>query len=228
MKKFISVIIFFVYLFSNVGVLSAVPSFGTIMPESGQWNAGGQVNLVFEREVENYDNAESTQYYYNLSFGFADWFAFDAKLGVGDIATDSISETDVNYRTNFAGGYGWRAKLFKDKKTNINGILGFEHISVHPSCKEIDSVKHDMIWDEWQMQALTFKELGNLNAYCGLSWSVLYLIRKISGDRTRRHSHDPIGLIVGTDLRMNDYIFLNVEGRFFDETALNTGFTIKY
>jgi hypothetical protein len=56
----------------------------------------------------------------------------------------------------------------------------------------------------------------------------LYLISKTDGDSRRKLSKSPLGLVVGTDLRVNDYLNLNIEGRFVDETALNTGITVRY
>jgi len=199
------------------------------MPEKGSWQAGFETNIVLERDAKDYQEVRSNQYFYNLSFGFTDWFCFDGKLGMGDIETESSVVPDADYEINFAGGYGWRAKLFHDKKTNLKCILGFEHISVHPSDKDINGRSYEIIWDDWQLQAVLSKKIGRLNPYCGAKWSVLYIIRRIEGDRTRRHSYDDnIGLIAGADMRVNDYIFMNVEGRFFDETALSAGFTIRY
>lgn len=217
------------HVLCKTGTLNAAPSFGTVMPESGKWIAGGEFNHTFERDVRDYKNVKSSQCFYNLSYGFSDWFSFDAKLGIGDFSAKTTGKDDYDsYKANFAGGYGWRARLFKDPGTGLAGIWGFEHMSVHPSRKEIDSVKHDAIWDNWQIHVTTYRKFGNIYPYCGMKGSVLYIIRRISGNRTRRRSGDYMGLIVGTDLAVNDYIYVNVEGRFLDETALSTAFTVKY
>ena len=228
-KTLISLVIILVHLIiCQPALLDAAPSFGTIMPDAGEWIAGFETNLAFEQKVRDYHNVQSNQYFYCLSFGFADWFSFDGKLGAGDAIVKPLPGNSTRYRINFSGGYGWRAKLFEDKKHNIKGIWGFQHASVHPSSKMIDGIKNDIIWDDWQIQALATKKLGNLRPYCGLKWSLLYIIQRIDGNRTRRRSLDHVGLIVGTDLSMNNYTFLNIEGRFLDETALSTGLTIKY
>jgi len=227
MKK-IGVLAIIVVLLLNTCPAGAVPSFGTTMPDQNGWTAGGEVNVTFDRKgVKDYHEARSTQYFYNLSYGFADWFSVDAKIGLGDVEAKALFQGTARYNVGFAGGYGWRAKLFDDKKSGFKGIWGFEHISVHPDGKTIDGLEHDIIWDDWQVHATAYRQLGSMSPYCGLKWSFLYLIRKIDDDRSRRHSHDPIGLIVGTDIQMNDYLFVNIEGRFIDETALSTGFTVK-
>ena len=227
-KKAVILLVIAFSLLTSPVPLGATPSFGTVMPKAGKWQAGGEVNITFDKDVRDYEKAESNQYFYNLSFGFADWFSFDAKLGLGDVTAEPLSGADTYYRVGFAGGYGWRAKLFEDKKSRIKGICAFEHISTHPQRKKIYGIQHDIIWDDWQLELLASKSMGRLEPYCGIKGSLLYLIRKIDGNRTRRSSRDHIGLIIGTDMRVSDYIFVNVEGRFFDETALSTGFTVRY
>jgi hypothetical protein len=230
-NRIILIIVFsiLIHMLCGVAPAGAVPSFGTVMPERGKWIAGVQANYTFKRDVRDYSNVGSSQYFYNLSFGFSDWFSFDAKLGIGSIKAKPLNAGEYNnYRANFAGGYGCRARLFEETKSKIKTILGFEHISVHPSGKNIASERHDIIWDDWQAHLTAFREFGNIYPYCGMRGSLLYIIRKISGNRTRRHSGDYLGLVVGTDVKMNEYVYMSVEGRFFDESALSTGITIKY
>ncbi len=228
MKRFISQLLILLLVFSHATTVNAVPSFGTIMPKEWGWQAGGEVSTVFNREVKEYNAAATTSYFYNLSFGFADWFSFDGKLGLGDITVEPKDGKSRHFDVHFSGGYGWRAKIFENKKKDVRGILSFQHISTHPQKENVNGLPYSIIWDDWQVHMLASKKIGRFSPYCGVKWSFVYLIRKINHNRNRRHSRDAIGLIVGTDFKMGDYIYMNMEGRFFDETALSTGFTVRY
>jgi len=228
MKKLISLILLvLLILFSSNAI--AIPTFGTLMPKGGEYQGGARADFIFERDVKDYDAAETTAYYYKMSYGFADWFCFDGLIGMGNVLTEYKDEKELRYPYNFSGGYGWRAKLYKNEMHGIDWVFGFQHVSTHPSKQWLLERRHEIIWDDWQLSTLMSKQIWNFTPYCGMKWSFVYLISKLDGDRHRRISNSPpIGLVVGTDLRVNNYIYLNVESRFFDETGLNAGFTIRY
>ncbi len=226
---FLIVSMFVVALILPDGDAAAIPTFGTFMPKSGEWQAGGRTNLIFERSVKDYDKAKTNAYWYKVSFGFADWFCFDGVIGSGDVRAAYINEKVVRYPFSFSGGYGWRAKLYRDEEDDMVWLFGFQHVSTHPKSQQYDGRKREIIWDEWQFSTLLSKRLWALRPYCGTKWSFTYLISKVDGDRHRRLSNSPpLGLVVGADLQMNNYLYMNAEARFFDETALNAGFTIRY
>lgn len=208
----------------------AIPSFGTLMPKGGEYQGGARVDLIFDRDVKDYESAETAAYYYKASYGLADWFSIDTLVGIGNVRSDHIlDEKELRYPNHFSGGYGWRAKLYKNEKYGIDWICGFQHVSTHPDKQWYNGRKYKVIWDDWQLSTLISKEIWALRPYCGVKWSFVYLISKVDNNRNRRLSNGhPIGLVVGTDVRINDYIYLNVESRFFDETALNAGFTVRY
>jgi hypothetical protein len=208
----------------------AIPSFGTLMPKSGEYQAGGRADLIFERDVKDYREEKASAYHYSISFGFADWFCFDGMIGLGTVGAEFEETGNLNYPANFSGGYGWRAKIYKNEKHKIDWVFGFQHMSTHPGKRrQVKGRKHEIILDDWQLSTMVSKKVWRLTPYCGMKWSFLYLINKIDGDRHRRISKgSQIGLIVGTDVQLNDYLYLNTEGRFFDETAFNAGFTVRY
>lgn len=228
MKKAILLIISFFFIFNNNSAI-AISTFGTLMPKDGQYQGGGRADLIFDKKVKDYDSAKATAYLYKASFGLADWFCLDATIGLGNVRAELINEKKLRYPFNFAGGYGWRARIYQNKKYGIDWLFGFQHLCIHPQNQWHKGKKREIIWDEWQFSTILSKRIWNLMPYCGMKWSYTYLVNKVDGDRHRRLSNgSSIGLVVGTDVSMNDYIYLNAEGRFFDETALNAGFTIRY
>jgi hypothetical protein len=208
----------------------AIPSFGTQMPAANEYHAGYRSDIIFNRDVKDYEEAETTVHHYTLSYGFSDWFCFDGMIGIGDVEAEFVNRDKLRYSPHFSGGYGWRAKIYNNDEHGLDWVMGFQHMSTHPQKRRrVKGHKYNIIWDEWQVSTAFSKKFGRLMPYCGMKWSFIYLIDKVDGDRHRRLSNDsPIGLIVGADIKLNNYIFVNAEGRFFDEEALNAGFTIRY
>lgn len=208
----------------------AIPSFGTNMPKGKEWRHGARGDLIFGRRVESYKEAEISSYHYTLSIGLFDWLCLDGMAGVGTITSEYINSEKLRYTANFSGGYGWRAKIYKNKDWGIDWVIGFQHMSVHPGTRrQVKGRKHEIIWDDWQLSTTVSKKLWRFTPYCGTKWSTVYLISKTDGDWRRKLSKGtPVGLIIGTDFEINDRLFVSAEGRFIDETGLNAGFTFKY
>lgn len=228
-KKLIIAPLFIFFFLLYHSRASALPTFGTLMPERGKWQAGGRADFVFDRNIKDFDDAQTSAYHYTASYGFADWFSFDGMIGWGDLGSELIGEEKIRHRFGFSGGYGFRAKLYKNEKYNFDWAAGFQHMSTHPPNEYYAGRQRDIIWDEWQLSTTASLGLWRFTPYCGVKWSVAYLIYKIDHDRHRRLSNGPpVGLVVGTDFRVFDYIYINTEGRFFDETSLNAGLTVRY
>lgn len=229
MKRNLSVLTIISIIAASCGSAQAIPTFGTLMPEKGKYQGGARANFIFDREVNEYDNAKMFSYSYKMSYGFTDWFCFDGLIGFGSVMAEHENESQLRYPYNFNGGYGWRAKIYKDEERAIDWVWGFQHVSTHPDKQRYRGRKHEIIWDEWQVSTVMSKHIWRFTPYCGAKWSFTYLISKIDNNRHRRMSNGPpIGLVIGSDMRLGDYAYLNMEGRFFDETAMNAGFTIKY
>ncbi|MFH1753002.1 MAG: hypothetical protein ABH875_02355 [Candidatus Omnitrophota bacterium] len=230
MKKILFFIFSSALLVICVTSTFAIPSFGTLMPERGRWQAGGRTDQIFKRDVRDYGDEKAGAYHYVISYGLSKWFSFDGMIGLGTVGAEFNDTGNLNYPSNFSGGYGWRAKLYRNDKHLIDWVWGFQHMSTHPDARrQVKGRKYEIIWDEWQLSTTVSKKISRLTPYCGMKYSFIYLINKVDGDRHRRLSHgSPIGLIVGADMRVSDYLYLNAEGRFFDETALNAGFTLRY
>jgi len=223
MKKFFLSVIFL----SLVASCHAAPCYGTRIPEKKQVFVGLQNNNLFKRYLKNEEGKiRSNQSFVLLSYGLFDWLSLDLKGGAGNLKHRSGTSSEVDYSYNFAGGYGFRLRLYE--RDDIKFVFGFQHISVHPRTKHIDGVKHKGVLDDWQVSLLGSKEMGRFTPYLGTKWSRTDYIHWIEQDRKRIMSDltKSIGLIVGTDFSIKDDIWLNLEGRFFDEEGCS--FSINY
>lgn len=229
MKRSVSILLVLFLAFSASPV-SAIPSFGTLMPTAGEGIGGGRADFIFDRDFDEYEDAKAGGYYYQASYGLTDWFSLDGMIGLGSVTAEFESSDKLRYPTNFSGGYGFRLRPYRNEKHGIDWVAGFQHMSTHPGKRrQVKGRKYEIIWDEWQLSSTISKEIWRLRPYCGMKYSFTYLISKVDGDRRRRLSNgSPIGLIVGTDVKVADHVYVNAEGRFFDETALNAGVVIRY
>jgi len=198
----------------------AAPCYGTKLPERNKFFTGLENNNIFKRNLENdYGKVKSAQYFLLLSYGIFDWLSIDLKGGAGNINQQTSDGNHIRYATGFAGGYGLRLKFFDNNK--IRGVLGFQHISVHPASKDVDNVKNKAILDDWQVSLLGSYDIWKFSPYLGTKWSRTDYIHKIESSRKRQMSDmtQDIGLIVGTNINLTNQIWINLEGQFFDVQA---------
>jgi hypothetical protein len=179
---------------------------------------------MFERPLSHsFGDLETQDHFYTLSLGAFDWLSLDGKIGIGDVNESDGKLPKLNYNTGFAGGYGFRARVFSNDKWGLRGILGGQHICVHPQVRSIDSDKYQSILDDWQMSAIIAKDFKLITVYTGISGSDCELIYTLNKhDRKRVSSDSHIGLITGVELYLLDgKARVGAEGRFFSETALS-------
>jgi len=230
--------IFFCAIFSLVTnytiqttVLYAAPCYGTNMPNKGKWNVGAQVHVIENRKLtDDYGKVASTQYLYEMSYGVFDWLSLDGKIGVGDVThKPSAGLPKTTYPYNFAGGYGLRIKPYKNAGQKIDVVCGFQHISVHPTARQVNGTTNYVILDDWQGSALISKGISRFTPYAGARFTRLDLIHRISGtERVRKRSDARILPVVGIDFNITEGSFINAELRFIDETSFNVGFTHNF
>jgi hypothetical protein len=207
----------------------AAPCYGTKMPGKNKFFAGLQYHGIFKRYLENgYGKLRSQQNFFLLSYGVFDWLSIDLKSGGGDIRQHPIGSDEVDYPYNFAGGYGFRIKLYERK--NIKALFGFQHISVHPKSINLATGKNSGILDDWQVSLLASCGFRKFTPYLGMRWSRVDYIHKIREDRKRRMSDltKDIGLIFGLDLPVTEKIWLNLEGNAFDSEAFSCSVNFKF
>lgn len=199
------------------------PSYGTDMPRKGEWVKALETNIVFKRKLDkSYGKFKSEQYFLDLSYGVSDWIVVDLKIGLGNVNHKPTDSYGIDYDAHFAGGYGFRVRVFDSPGHSVKGVLGFQHISVHLPAERIEGDKNKVILDDWQISALISKDFRLFTPYLGAKLSRSDLIHKLNGVRKRKKSGDPfVGLIVGAHIRLGERFKLNIEGRVVDETALS-------
>jgi len=185
---------------------------------------GFEANIVFDRHMrKRLGGTETTQFFYDGSYGIYDWFSFDGRLGVGNTKFDTIEAGRLDYDFGFAGAYGARFRIYNNEGKKLTGIFGFQHISAHPPKKEAGSVKYSAIWDEWQLSLLLSKEIGKFRPYAGVKASQLYIIRRdnVQSEWAWNGAKDHFGIFAGSNIILSKGCFLDIEGRFIDETAFS-------
>lgn len=191
---------------------------------------GFEVNSVFERKMnKNLGDAKTSQYFYNASYGIYDWFSFDGKLGVGDLEFDTREAGRLDMDYGFSGAYGMRFRIYNNEEKALRGVLGFQHISAHPPREEVNNVKYSAIWDEWQLSFLMAKDFGRFDPYAGIKASQVYIIRKdnVQDKWAWNGARDHFGVFVGSRVDIGKNWYLDLEGRFIDETAASVAVSYK-
>ena len=212
-KIFLSLILILCFASSSY----AAPAYGTNMPGKNKFSARLESYTLFKRYLENdYGKLRSQQQFFGLSYGILNWLSIDLKAGGGNIKQRPTGADEIDYATNFAGGYGFRLKFYDQKK--IKGVFGFQHISVHPKTAQVGPVDQKAILDDWQVSLLGSYDLGKAVPYLGTRWSRMDYIHKVNGDRKRIMSDlgKSIGLIVGVDIPVTEKFWVGLEGQFFD------------
>jgi len=156
----------------------AAPCYGTKMPEKNKFFVGVGTHTIFKRYLEDeFGKLRSAQNFLLVSYGVFNWLSIDLKGGAGNIKQHPVGSDEVDYPTNFAGGYGFRLKLYDGKSSNAarnnestaiknklaNGakiVFGFQHISVHPKSIHLGTVKNRAILDDWQVSLLASRDFS--------------------------------------------------------------------
>lgn len=224
LKKTIAIFVLSSFLYAGTPESSiAAPSNGTRLPSRFRIESGYEYNAMFKCAlVDSFGDISTQDHFYTLSYGVADWFSLDGKIGFGDVTEKNGKLPALSYSNGFAGGYGFRVRVLDDKRRGLRGIIGFQHISVHPKKRNIDNDKYEAILDDWQGSAVLAKDFKFLTVYAGMKGSQCQLIYTLNEHDRKWVSPDwHLGLITGVELYLFDKkARLNAEGRFFDETAL--------
>lgn len=210
-----------------ISPLYAAPCYGTKLPGKSNVFIGLQSHDIFKRYLEDdFGKLKSAQYFFLLSYGIFDRFSIDLKIGLGSIKVRPPAGDEVDYRADFAGGYGFRFKFLNRER--IKAVFGFQHISVHPRATHLDTVKNKAILDDWQASLLASYDFKQFTPYLGTRWSRVDYIHRQGENRGRRMSDasKDIGLIVGVDLPFTKKAWINLEGNFFDSRA--AAFSVNY
>lgn len=214
---------------SIAGQSLAAPCYGTKMPRQKQFFAGLETYSVFDRKLEkDYGKISSLQNFFLLSLGIFDWLSLDLKGGAGNVNKSTGEDNKIKYSTYLGGGYGFRARLYSKEKTKL--VFGFQHISIHPHTASIGASKEKVVLDDWQFSLLASYEFSRITPYIGTRWSRMDNIDWIDTERDRQKSDltKSLGLITGADIPINKRTWLNIEGQFFDVTALAASIKLAF
>jgi hypothetical protein len=218
-------------------MLQAAPSNGTRFPSKGKIESGYEYNVMFERPLgHSFGDLKTQDHFYTLTFGVFDWLAIDGKAGFGDVTEKGGKLPTLEYNTGFAGGYGFRIRAFAYERWGLRGIVGAQHISVHPHDRSIDNDKYEAFLDDWQVSGLVAKDFSGpkipfkSTIYAGMKGSDCEIVYKLNKhDKKRVSSDQHIGLIVGAEIYLfGDKTRLSAEGRFIDETAFSTSLSYMF
>ncbi len=221
------IIISFLIVFGLAANSDAAPCYGTKMPQRNKFFAGVQNYTVFKRYLkDNYGKLRSMQDFLQVSYGVFDWLSIDLKGGAGNIKQHPVGSDEIDYSTNFAGGYGFRMKLYEREKVKLT--WGFQHISVHPKSVHLGDDKNKAVLDDWQFSALGSYSFSKITPYIGTRLSRMDYIHWVREGRKVKLSDltKSVGLILGMDFSLTDKIWINLEGQFFDSEAL--AFSLNY
>lgn len=226
MRKFSIFIIFYICFHSS---LWAAPCYGTKMPQKNKIFMGLQTHNIFKRDLRNnYGEIKSMQHFLLMSYGVFDWLSIDLKGAAGNINQNPPGSDEVDYSYGFAGGYGLRIKLLDKEKVDV--VFGFQHISVHPKNTHVQSVKNKAILDDWQVSLLASYDFNKLIPYLGAKWSRVDYIHWIEDSRKRKMSdrNKSVGLVAGFDIPLDENMWINIEGQYFDGTAASFSLNYKF
>jgi hypothetical protein len=224
--KVLTAVFIFTPLVLNHNCLAS-PCLGIKMPGKAKFSAGLQSYYIFNRYLEKEaGEVRSSQHFLLLSYGVFDWLSIDLKGGAGNIKQHPFGSVEVDYTSNFAGGYGFRLRLCDKKK--LSCIFGFQHISVHPKSLHLGDVKHQAVLDDWQVSLLVGRKFGESDLYAGSQLSRVDYIHWDAGNRKRTMSDltKNVGLVCGTDICLTEKIFFNIEGQFINTESLS--FSLNY
>lgn len=229
MRKACGILFFFTLAYLPLATCHAAPCYGTKMPLKREFAVGLQNHTIFKRYLEDgYGKIRSTQDFLLLSYGAYDWLCIDLKGGAGNIKQRPLTSDETDYLSNFAGGYGFRLRLYEREK--IKAVFGFQHISVHPKSTHLGNVKHQAVLDDWQVSFLVSRSFSKSTPYLGTRWSRLDYIHWRSGDRKRRMSDltKSTGFIFGMDLPLTKKSWMNLEGQLLDSEALAVSLNFSF
>jgi len=225
LKRYLFLLVILILILSFSRELFSAPVYGTHMPKEKCWSWGLEGSFIIDRNLDNDEGGTNGErFFLTTSYGVFPWLSFDGKIGVGDVGWERTGGDDINYSNNFAGGYGFRIKAYEDNDSGVKGVVGFQHISVHPNAKNQGGDKNETIIDEWQGSLVVSKDFRCITPYLGARYGSLDFIKWINeAHRKRIKSEKKTGIILGLDYWLNERTRLNLEGIFLDGEEVSLG-----
>jgi opacity protein-like surface antigen len=181
-----------------------------------------------------------------------------AHLKAGWTDIDSGTKIEMMSKSDFAWGLGVKGLIydFKNPKIKIAGDCSYRTSDADPEKGYFDGTKTEInkkesvfVIREWQAALMAVTEMDlekmfnhaewlkgyKLSPYGGIAYSEISgRIRLVTADSGATYHPDNIksdrnfGIVVGCDLVGEDYVSLNVEGRFIDKTAVSGGLAMLF
>jgi len=197
---------------------------------------------------------DMNQVYANLGLGITPCLNIYTKLGIsdsGEIQDETTSAAIQKITTDY--GFLWGVGASYAKEISAGWKIGVDAQfnwwkagvdTVTYNDLSATSVSGDIINFEYQATPFVTKRIEIpqynwvMNPYLGVKFSYFKTktddqikYNAAGGDRSTSwtlRGDDYVGIVVGSDLEINDKIALQVEGRFIDETAITAGGTYKF
>jgi hypothetical protein len=215
------------------------------------------VDLTWDQKLKHQDS-KTQYYYYGGKAGvlIMDRFMPYAILGAAQAKKQTFktttADTKVKWDTkyDFVWGVGGTAMLYETKlegmgngtlRIGVDGNYRQSHLKVDKvkkgddeAIKTSESNVTDTRYhlDQWQVALAVSYQMDQFIPYIGGKYSDASGDAKTTIDGTEYKvnfkNKNKVGMFVGGDFLVNDSLTANVEGRFFDETALSLGATLRF
>jgi hypothetical protein len=218
--------------------------------------AGGEIDLTWDQKLKHQDK-KTEYYFYGGKVGLLIMERFmpyailggaEAKKQVFRVGDNKI-EWDTKY--DFVWGVGGTAMLYETKlegmgngtlRIGVDGRYRQSHLKVdkikkdnEAAIKTSDASITDTRYhlDEWQVALAVSYQMDQFIPYIGGKYSDSSGDAKTTIVNDKEYKVDfrnktKVGMFVGGDFLVNDSFTANIEGRFFDETALSLGATLRF
>ena len=217
--------------------------------------AGSEVDLTWDQKLKHQDK-KTEYYFYGGKIGvlimdrfmpYAILGGAEAKKQVFRIGANKV-EWDTKY--DFVWGVGGTAMLYETKiegmgngtlRIGVDGRYRQSHLKVDKvKLNDLDAVKTSdstvsntkYHLDQWQVALAASYQMEQFIPYIGGKYSDASGDAKTTISTTEYKinfkNKNKIGMFVGGDFLVNDSFTANAEGRFFDETALSLGATLRF
>jgi hypothetical protein len=213
--------------------------------------AGGEIDLTWDQNLKHQDN-KTEYYFYGGKIGvlIMNRFMPYAILGAAEAKKQTFDVNGVKVRWDtkydFVWGVGGTAMLYETKiegmgngtlRIGVDGRYRQSHLKVDKIAlddvvqESSDVTQSRYKLEQWQVGLAVSYQMDQFIPYVGVKYSDASGDAKATISTEYKHdfaNKDNVGMFVGGDFLVSDSFTANVEGRFFDETALSLGATLRF
>lgn len=219
--------------------------------------AGEETDFIYDRKVEDYGYEGDSEYTFvgtkigAVFFDLLTIYGIVGRASCKNYYTDEGMTAQAKSEPATAWGVGCRATIYElpVKLEQVKDcVVRFGVDGRYRSADfDIDRVAINGQWyylpdtgmaevklkiNDWQAAGAVSVQVGPFIPYCGLKYSdfnadVRVTVLGVTYDDDSIQPANNLGFFVGADIVMLEYLSLNIEGRFNDETALTLGCTLR-